>query len=419
MRKNGKIKVLTLGWEFPPLAVGGLGPAFYGLSTTVSRFVDNTIFLPKALPSFHIVGAQIIGFNQLEVEAINSGQLNVSEFLAMDHMPGPYPMSLPGNLNMDPIEAEESYRLFNEQDIYGHEVLRKVQAYAELALQLASQMDFDVIHAHDWVTFPAALKIKKSLGKPTVLHVHSLETDRVHPDVKNEVYQIELACMRAADRIMPVSQFTGQNIVAYYGIDPSKIVPVHNALDDLPVNVKHVAHRYKSILFLGRVTHQKGPETLFKTVRRLVEYIPTLKVFVAGTGDQLEHLKWMVQEAGLQDVFTFTGFIKKSEVHELMSYVDAYFMPSVSEPFGLSAVEAAQFDIPCIISNQSGVAEVLHNALKADFWDIDRLANYLYAALHYQGIRQTMVENTRRDLKQINWMQSAKQVIRVYKEVVQ
>lgn len=417
MRQSEKLHVLTLGWEFPPLATGGLGPAFYGLSKALSTFVRLSILLPRSEPSFKLSGAEIIGLNHLSAESFTSFIPEILEFSGNDVFQGPYPLQVPGLEPGMTISAEEAKTLFNEQEVYGPNLMRKVQAYVALCAKLAENMQFDVIHAHDWLTYLAGIRIKAQSGKPLVIHVHSLETDRVHPEVRNQVYHIEWQGIRHADRILAVSQFTRQSIIDHYQGDPNKIVAVHNALDDSPVTVRRVRTDHKSILFLGRVTHQKGPDTLFKVVQRLAPHIPSLKVFVAGVGDQLGHLKWQVAEAGLESRFVFTGYIKKQQVQEILARSDAYFMPSVSEPFGLSAIEAAQFDIPCVISKQSGVSEVLHNSLKADFWDIDKLANYLYAALHYQGLRETMVNLSRRDLRQINWMQSARQVIQVYKEL--
>jgi glycogen synthase len=417
MRHSEKLQVLTLGWEFPPLATGGLGPAFYGLSKALSTFVKLTILLPRSEPSFKLQGADIIGLNHLDSSEFSNFYPEVLEFTEDDWFQGPYPIHLPGWEHGLAISPEEALALFNDQEVYGPNLMRKVQAYVALCSKLAKSIQFDVIHAHDWLTYLAGIRIKAQSGKPLVIHVHSLETDRVHPDVRNQVYQIEWQGIHRADKILAVSQFTRQSIIDHYQGNASKIIAVHNALDDSPVTVRKVRTDYKSILFLGRVTHQKGPDTLFKVIQKLAPHVPNLKVFVAGVGDQLGHLKWQVEQAGLEERFVFTGYIKKQQVHEILAQSDAYFMPSVSEPFGLSAIEAAQFDIPCVISKQSGVSEVLHNSLKANFWDIDKLANYLYATLHYQGLRETMVGLSRRDLRQINWLQSAKQVIEVYKEL--
>lgn len=413
-RQKEKWSVLTLGWEFPPRTSGGLGPAFYGLTSALSRFAQIHVLLPKAEPGFAIRGATLKGVQSTTAEA-DSAQMHATWHEAAS---GPYPINLPAELYDASLTPDEVSRLLHEQDIYGPHILRKVQAFALAGLAAATQYSFDIIHAHDWVTFPAAMMLKKHFKKPLVLHVHSLETDRVHPEVRNAVYHIEQAGMQAADIVMPVSQYTGQSIVRLYGIPPQRIVPVHNAPDEVIISHVRKIGEGKRILFLGRVTHQKGPDTLFRVVQRLHPYIPDLKVYVAGVGDQLEHLKHRVYEAGLGHVVEFTGFIPKDRVRKLLLEVDAFFMPSVSEPFGLSAIEAAQYGIPCVISKQCGVAEVLHHCLKADFWDVDKLADYLYGVLHYEGLRRTMTQHTRYDLAQISWAQSARQVLQVYKTLL-
>jgi hypothetical protein len=413
-RQKEKWSVLTLGWEFPPRTTGGLGPAFFGLTSALSKFADIHILLPKAEPGFALRGATVQGMQQSLPTAENISLPSAMQEVAV----GPYPINLPTDVLNASLTPEEISRLLHENDIYGPHILRKVQAFALASLVAAKHYSFDIIHAHDWVTFPAALLLKQHFKKPLVLHVHSLETDRVHPEVRNAVYFIEQTGMQAADRVLPVSQFTGQSIVRLYGIPPDKIVPVHNAPDEAIIPKVRALGQGKRMLFLGRVTHQKGPDTLFRVVQRLAPYIPGLKVYVAGVGDQLDNLQNRVHAAGLTGVFEFTGFISKKQVQKLLTEVDAFFMPSVSEPFGLSAIEAAQYGIPCVISKQCGVAEVLHHCLKADFWDVEKLADYLYGVLHYEGLRRTMTTHTRHDLAQISWAQSARQVLQVYKTIL-
>jgi glycosyltransferase involved in cell wall biosynthesis len=294
-----------------------------------------------------------------------------------------------------------------------------VQAYAEVVNLLSEQIDFDVIHAHDWITYPAAVKLKEKTGKPLLVHVHSLETDRAHPEAHNDVYHIEKKGMMSADRVLPVSEYTKNSIVNHYGISPDKIFPVYNAIENNSIYKIERTDQEKWILFLGRITRQKGPEFLFETIVKLCKKMPDAKFFVAGTGDQSEMLKEKVSESGLNDHVVFTGFIEREKVTELLASVDAYFMPSVSEPFGLSALEAAQFNVPCVLSKQSGVSEVLFNVLKADCWDTDKFANYLYAVCNYEGLRKTMTRLAANDVKNISWDNSAREVLKSYKKLVE
>ena len=220
--------------------------------------------------------------------------------------------------------------------------------------------------------------------------------------------------MLAADRVVPVSYFTKDRIVKNYGIDPGKITPVYNATEPVdPYRIKKESGD-KLVLFLGRITFQKGPEFMVETAFKLTTRQPNVRFVVVGTGDKLVSLQEMVRQRGLQKNFIFTGFLPKRAVREVLAQTDVYFMPSVSEPFGLSALEAAQFEIPCIVSTQSGVSEVLPNSLQADFWDTDKFANYIFALLNYEGIRRDMVENTNQDLAQLSWDESARDVMEIY-----
>jgi hypothetical protein len=285
---------------------------------------------------------------------------------------------------------------------------------------MALEMDFDVIHAHDWITYPAAVRIKEMTGKPLVVHVHSLETDRVGEKAKgdwNRVFEVELKGMQKADRVIPVSRYTQDCATEHYGIAEEKFYPVHNAID--PAETFRVPNLSgeKLVLFLGRVTFQKGPEFMVETAYKLLQVYPNVMFFVAGVGDMMDDLKKKVLERGIDHKFVFAGFLSKTNVRKILAQADVYFMPSVSEPFGLSALEAAQFDVPCVISRQSGVAEVLPNALNADFWDTETFANYIYGLLNYEGIRKDMVNRTRKDIAQLTWDDSARDVMEVYESI--
>jgi len=590
----------VLGWEFPPLLTGGLGIACYGLSKALAEYADLTVIVPRSDPEFKINQFNLIGLNHIKLEDMSREQteiiqrqnqnLNLAEinreradndyhkFAAVHEISAdfdPYPVKSLGKLYSGMVDfdsshpegsgytttthtqhkksivlnAAEAEALFSDMDVYGPNIMRKVAAYTEVVCKLAMTLDFDLIHAHDWITYTAAVRIKKLTGKPMVVHVHSLETDRVDTNARNTVFEIERNGMLAADRVLPVSNFTRNNIIANYGIDPNKLVTVYNGiapvkayktdkpadiksvmqtvnpgqadlinsdftptvsradetadnLIDLPAEIFHsrfslepdfiyrskdeiyktvpylataldktksvpnqskadlqelrisnsamlesgqldpemiklpdlganeplydlkAANLFNSlnpekwVVFLGRVTRQKSPFMMLETARKLVKKMKNVKFFVAGTGDQLGSLKQQVEVEGLQEYFVFTGFISKAEVGLLLSRADVYFMPSISEPFGLSAVEAAQFDVPCVISKQSGVAELLTHALKANFWDTDKFSDLLYAVLNFDGIKETIVGHTRNDLKAITWQNAAKTVSEIYTELI-
>jgi glycosyltransferase involved in cell wall biosynthesis len=438
-----KLKVLTLGWEFPPLLTGGLGIACYGLAKSLSKLVDLTVIVPQSNPELPTENFQLIGLNHIpftktegiQEKSLEQFQYNYEDFAVVKKIGielNPYPVyqtqflreiSISKNqtLVQEPLvelRASEAYDLFQDKDIYGPNIMRKVAAYTEVVCRLADSIPFDIIHCHDWITFAAGIKIKEKTGKPLVVHIHSLETDRVHPDARNDVYYLEQSGMQMADRVLPVSDFTAGNIVQFYGIPRNKITTVHNGIE--PV------HKFKNkkdnpeekwVVFLGRVTRQKGPYMILETALKLIKRMPHVKFFVAGLGDQLGHLKYLVDQTGMHNSFVFTGFISKKEVGELLSRADVYFMPSISEPFGLSALEAAQFDVPCVISKQSGVSELMPNALKADFWDTNKFSDLLYALLNFEGISETLVNLTEKDLEKITWDRAANTVFKkVYSE---
>ncbi len=420
---NRKLKILKLGWEFPPMLTGGLGPACYGLSKALSNYVDLTIIIPRSDINFKLDQANIIGLNNLTYDEVKQELVthDYNEFAIIEATNinlDSYPIDVKVDLKEYTVTAKEASSLFSDTDSYGPNIMRKVAAYTDVVLKLAKKHDFDIIHAHDWITFPAALKLKQKTRKPLVVHVHSLESDRVHPEARNMVYDIELEAMQKADRIIPVSNFTKESIVNYYGISPDKIVPVHNGIEETLGYKVEKKNNEKWVLFIGRVTRQKGPEYLFETAAKLINKMDNVRFYIAGTGDRLLELKHKTEMSGLQDKIIFTGHLGKAKVRELLSQSDAYFMPSVSEPFGLSALEAAQFDIPCVISKQSGVAEVLPNALKADYWDTNKLANYLYGVLNYNGLRDTVVESTRKDIQNVSWEKAAQQVYHSYESLM-
>lgn len=430
---SAKPKVLTLGWEFPPQYAGGLGPACYGLTKALSKYVDNTLILPRHEKKFKVKNVNIIGLNHfvkelLSVQSRNIDSMILQEINWNEELFSAYPLTLPRKAihqwlqsgTQQQVSKTERENLFSEKDIYGRNIMKKVSAYTDMVCELADEIDFDIIHAHDWITYSAGVQLKHHSGKPLVVHVHSLETDRVHPKSRNTVYEIERIGMMEADRVLPVSHFTKRCIVNHYGIVEGKISPVYNGYDS-DFNMRRGGQKFealtreKKVLFLGRITAQKGPEYLIETSKKLFAKMDNVKIYIAGTGDLKPHLEYLVEKNNLENKIVFTGFLDKREVKKLLRETDAYIMPSVSEPFGLSAVEAAQFNIPCVISKQSGAAEVLPNTLQADFWDTDKMANYLFASLNYKSLSDTLTEKTQVNLKDINWDNAALTVLKNYK----
>lgn len=426
-----------LGWEYPPVMAGGLGTACYGLCNALKEYADITLVLPKSTPAMVQDRMRILGMNYfgLDPDATLVEQPPIAwEELVEEvvEIPGnelhPYPISEVHKRvvahvgTATPDNSEEVRALYSTDEPYGANIMHKVAVYAEVVSELVAKKDFDVIHAHDWVTYTAAVRVKHLTGKPLVVHVHSLETDRIGTHAKymheNAVYDIEKYGMQEADLCIPVSHFTKQCAADHYGIDPDKCRPVYNAIDPEPTYRIERNEGDKIVLFLGRITFQKGPEYMAETAYKVIQKYPNVVFFVAGVGDQLDKLKNRVNQLGIREKFVFGGFLKKPQVRAVLAQADVYFMPSVSEPFGLSALEAAQYQIPCVLSNQAGVSEVMDFALKADYWDTDKFANYIYALLNYDGIRQEMIEHTAEELEDMSWDASARAVLEIYKEAI-
>jgi glycogen synthase len=413
-------KILMLGWEFPPVINGGLGVACHDLSIALSSHAEVTMIIPKSDPDFKVNNLNLIGLNtisQARIDNLNRSYRN-QEISQVYYIPS----------NLDPYYSEKysvnefssvkindgSVKPFRIDNLYGGDVIEKVIHFSNLAAALSSELEFDVIHAHDWMTMLAGLKIKAVSGKPLVLHVHSLEVDRGGECSRGWVYDMEKRGLECADLIIPVSRFTGDNIVKYYGIDPDKISPVHNGISKVVPFRSKRRFDEKTVLFIGRLTRQKGPEFFLDIAARVLEKDPNVRFVMAGTGD---HFNKLLEDSAYKSIgnrFHLTGFLNIDQIRYLLSMTDVYCMPSVSEPFGLSAVEAAQFGIPCVISKQSGVSEVLTGSLKFDFWDSQRAAEYILSLLHDPVLRSKVVEDANTNLEHISWDISAQKVIQAY-----
>jgi glycogen synthase len=425
-----KPKVLMLGWEFPPVINGGLGVACHDLCIAMTEFAKVTMIIPKSNPEFRINNLDLIGLNNIDARTLkNINHLNdYSEiehvhFIDSDLNPY-YNASDKENTGVElkskyinDIEVDgETYTVFKIDDLYGGDVMEKVKIFGRLASRLALTLDFDIIHAHDWMTMIAGMEIKRKTGKPLVMHIHSLEIDRGGVDSKGRVYYMEKSGMEFADVLMPVSDFTGRIISKHYHINEDKIFPVHNGIRPVKAFKSEKPFDEKVVLFVGRLTRQKGPDFFLQIAIRIAEKFSNVRFIMAGQGDSIQNILNTSAAHQLGNRFHVTGFLDMDKVHYLLSIADVYCMPSVSEPFGLSAVEAAQFGVPVVISKQSGVSEVLHGSLKFDYHDFNRAADYIIALLGDSVIREKLVDDANKDLLQISWEKSAKKVMEGYKK---
>ena len=424
-------KILMLGWEFPPVINGGLGVACHDLCIALSKYASVTMIIPKSNPDFVVKNLNLIGLNTIDTKTLrnigfaNENYKNLEDVHFIDAHLNPYytsktngdqPLNFKSQF-LKPLKiGNETAEVFHISDLYGGDVIEKVTVFGKLAAKLACTLDFDVIHAHDWMTMIAGMEIKAQTGKPLVMHIHSLEVDRSGPTSKGWVYQIEKKGMEYADVLMPVSHFTGKIIHDYYGIPISKIHTCHNGIRPVVPFKSEKLFKEKMVLFIGRLTRQKCHEYFVDIAENVLKHNNNVRFVMAGTGEYFNLLLERAALKGIAHRFHLTGFLNLDKVRQLLSMADVYMMPSMSEPFGLSAVEAVQFGVPSVISKQSGVSEVLQGSLKFDYWDTDSAAQYVLALLNDSVLAEKIKEDAYKDLEHISWDSAAQTVISGYKK---
>jgi glycosyltransferase involved in cell wall biosynthesis len=304
---------------------------------------------------------------------------------------------------------------------YGATLFEEVARYALVASAVASSKDFDVIHAHDWLTYPAGIAAKKMSGKPLVVHIHATEFDRTGENVNTQIFDIEKKGMEEADMVISVSNLTRNICIERYGIDPDKIITVHNAVEPVDKSENEAIKKNvkeKVVTFLGRITFQKGPEYFIEAARKVLDLDPNVRFVMAGTGDLQHKMIKRVAKLGMGTRFHFTGFLKGPEVDKLLALTDVFVMPSVSEPFGIVPLEAMRSNVPVVISKQSGVSEILKHAMKVDFWDINAMADAIYGLLNYNALPQMFIHYGKSEVDNLKWEHAAKKIKDVYNEAL-
>lgn len=422
-----RLKILMLGWEFPPIINGGLGIACLGMARSLSKIADVSVILPKSDPNYVVENVELIGLNNLKIEEIKSSItasnysfLENVDFVETELLPYSKEESRKSKFDQKQFQSflnnvsKDELDTFKADELYGSDVIQKVVQFAKYAARIALTKDFDVIHAHDWMTFLAGIEVKKLTGKPLAVHVHSLSYDRSGPDSRGWLYDVEKYGMEQADMVLPVSGYTGTICTRHFGIDPAKIFPVHNGALEVKPFRQEKSFPGTLVLFLGRLTEQKGPEFFLDIASKVLAKNHHVHFVMAGTGDRMKHLIENGAYKHVGDKFHFTGFLNKDKVNDLLSMTDVYCMPSVSEPFGLSALEAAQFGIPAVISKQSGVAEVLHGALQADFWDVDLMAQHIVNLIDDEELNKQVVQAGYEDLEKLTWDAAAIKIVDIF-----
>ena len=423
------MNVFMLGWEFPPFISGGLGTACYGLTKAMDQIGLNITFvLPKTVEAKFTEHVKMLSPDSKKnititkkiVDTMKNVKVRtITSLLEPYDSPQVYNQKLQELLQNTRIDNEthEVCRFVSNAD-YSGDMYTEVHRYASMACQLADDEDMDVVHAHDWMTFPAGVAVSQMKQRPLVVHVHSTEFDRSGKHVNQMIYDIERYGMHNADKVIAVSHLTRNTIIGHYGISGDKVEVVHNGINrtenSLSKDDSGLARKEKVVLFLGRMTMQKGPEYFLRAAKKVLEVMDDVKFVMAGSGDMMQRTIEMAAELGIGNKVLFTGFLCGDKVSQIYKMADLFVMPSVSEPFGLVPLEALDHDVPVIISKQSGVAEVLTHALKVDFWDIDEIANKIIAVLKHAPLRLTLRDHGNFEVRRLRWVDSAAKCAKIY-----
>lgn len=428
------MKILMFGWEFPPHISGGLGTACYGLTKGLTGFDDVSIIfvVPKAYGDEDQSTMQLLGANEIPItrKQIQFSNLQSKiDYYEVESGLIPY------------IDPEEFWKLttkvvsektkfietnsdgkINFSGKYDQNLFQEIHNYSIVAEVIAQENEFDVIHAHDWLAYPAGIAAKRVSGKPLVIHVHATDFDRSGGNVNPTVYAMEKEGMDAADKIIAVSNMTRNTVIEKYNINPEKVVTVYNAVEPLSLEEKIKLKKgvdEKIVTFLGRITMQKGPEYFVEAANLVLQKMNNVRFVMAGSGDMMNAMIKRAAELKITDRFHFTGFLKGDDVFNMLRMSDVFVMPSVSEPFGIVPLEAMQSNVPVIISYQSGVSEILKYAIKIDYWDTYAMADAIYGLINYPALHSMFKEYGKAEVDNLLWKNSAKEVRDIYLQVIE
>ena len=427
------MKVLMFGWEFPPHISGGLGTACYGLAKGLTELggVALLFVVPKAFGNENQTGIQLIGANNVALSQKEIQFDNTQEkinYFEIDSRIIPYTSeeefwklkSGKYSRNTCFVKTDEGYKVDFSGNYEGN-LFREIKNYALVSEIIAKNNQFDIIHAHDWLSYPAGIAAKNISGKPLIIHVHATEFDRNGENINQTVYAIEREGMENATKIIAVSNLTKNTIIEKYNILPEKVETVYNAVEPLTPsektsNKKGVSE--KIVTFLGRITMQKGPEYFIETANLVLKKMNNVRFVMAGSGDLMNTMIARAAELEITDKFHFTGFLQSDDVLRLFEMTDVFVMPSVSEPFGIVSLEAMQSGVPVIVSNQSGVTEIVKNAIKIDFWDTNTMADAIYGLLNYSSLSKIFIEEGKKEVRDLKWKLAAQKICKIYENAL-
>ena len=474
------MKVLMFGWEFPPHISGGLGTACHGITSSLSREnIDVLFVVPKLHGEESADKTNFISASEIPIDAsskldqyisassnreVRESLFKVIEKGGVKHIEVPSTLSPYRALQFEEQSSgvehwnygfptatestkegkkkttsdqspkakvarkekkqvktkERSLAPYKFSGAYGPELLDEVRRYAQVGAAIARQFKFDVIHAHDWMTYLAGIAAKKVSGKPLVVHVHATEYDRSGENIDKSVYAIEHHGMAEADKVITVSEWTKRIAVTKYHVPEEKVDVVYNGIVPKISSAKSFSPPPMGshiVTFLGRITHQKGPMFFVEAARKVLDQIPDAHFIVAGSGDLMPLMIERIAQLRMSSHFHFTGFLRGKDIDKVWSISNVYVMPSVSEPFGIAPLEAIQAGVPVIISNQSGVAEVMPHAIKVDFWNSQELAGAICSVLKYKSLSNTLRKNSTEEVSTITWNNAAKKLTHLYYEL--
>ena len=402
-----KITILKLGWEFPPNSWGGLGNACYGL---VKGLIHNGIKVKLVLPN-----KQKSFLNDCKIIHAPAIKHNIEKKYSK--------------------ETSIKKKIYNT--LYTN-LFKRVSHYTTSCRNISDVENFDIIHAHDWMTFKAAIKIKKSKNKPLIVHVHSTEVDRQGiNNIKKEIYNIEKNGMEIADKIIAVSNFTKKRIIKYYKISPKKIEVIHNAItlkrsgcnkkeiDKIKNLIKKQSEKINTnkkkfkVLFLGRLTAQKGPGYFIDTAHKILQSKNNVEFIVVGDGDMKNKIIKKATKLGISKNIIFTGYLQGCQIDSIYKLADVYVMPSVCEPFGLAPLESMKNGTPVILSKDAGVCEIIKNCLKVNYWNINQMAKKVIQLLESPLLHKKLSINGKKEIKKISWNKTAQKCKVLYKQILQ
>ena len=420
------------GWEFPPHITGGLGTACFGMTKGLAKNGVEVLFVvPKAFGDEDETSVRILNASDVTVDIDHETERSYWDRVQyMEIGSNIIPYVGPEHYEEMVEERRHATRGFHSSVFapryefsgkYGANLMEEVARYALIGSSLATRYDFDVIHAHDWLTYSAGIAAKETTGKPLVVHMHATEFDRSGENINTDVYAIERRGMEAADKVITVSDWTRNIVIEKYGINPDKVVTVHNAVEPSDKSLDEYERsglQNKVVTFLGRITYQKGPEYFVEAAYKILQVDSSIHFVMAGTGDLMQKMIKRVAQLKIGANFHFTGFLKGNDVDQMFAMTDVFVMPSISEPFGIVPLEAMRLNVPVVISKQSGVSEVVEHALKVDFWDINGLADAIYGLCKYKAVSDVFRKEGKEEVDNLKWEHAAKKIKNVYEMAI-